>query len=69
MKILKDMTDEMIDKAEKTFSGFQEYFDEYAKEHGKAGVVWITNKETGEMAVYTRGEYKKQLLDFIETLD
>lgn len=64
-----DMTDEMIEKAEKTFSSFQDYFDAYAEEHGKAGFVWITNQETGELAIYTRGEYRHQLSEFIKTLD
>lgn len=60
-KLIK-LADEIIKKS-------QEYFEEYSKENGKSGFVWIKHNQTGQLSVYTRGEYTKQILEFLETLD
>lgn len=44
------------------------YFNTFASEHGKAGFIWLEHNETGQLVVYTRGEYKDKIKDFLSTL-
>lgn len=62
------MNEKMVEIADEAIGKCQEYFDEYSKQNGKKGYVWLKNDETGQLMVYTRGEYTKQILDFLETL-
>ncbi len=43
----------------------QKYWDKYNR--GK-GVVWFRNEDTGQLVIYTRGEYSKDLIAFITGL-
>ncbi|MCF2718008.1 hypothetical protein LWE69_12610 [Paenibacillus sp. UKAQ_18] len=53
---------------EKTLDSCAEYFEAYAKTYGKAGFVYLKNDETGQLMIYTRGEYTDKLLGFLKTL-
>lgn len=64
-----EMNNKMIGIANELMDKSQEYYDEFVKENGKKGVVYITNVETGQMLVYTRGEYTEELKQFIESLE
>lgn len=58
-----------IEKLQKeTLDKCQEYYDELAQWLGKQGFIWLKNDETGQLVLYTRGEYAQQILDFIKTL-
>jgi hypothetical protein len=56
------------DLKEETMNKCHEYYEEYAKERGNKGYIWLKNDETGQLMVYTRGEYTKQIMDFLKTL-
>lgn len=62
------MTEKIVEIANETIDKADEYFNEFAKVNGKHGYVWLKNDETGQLVVYTRGEYKNQILDFLATL-
>ena len=64
----KEMTEAMIEKAEKAITACDDYFNEFAKEYGKSGFVWLAHNETEQFVVYTRGEYRQKLMDFLSTL-
>lgn len=53
---------------EKTLDQCQAYYDEMSIWMGKQGFIWLKNDETGQLMLYTRGEYSPQILDFIKTL-
>lgn len=43
--------------------------DKIDKKNDKYGAVkWLKNDETGSMIIITRGEYSKQLIDFVNNL-
>lgn len=50
---------------EKIMALLQKFWDEH--NNGKA-VVWLKNDETGQLCIYTKGEYSKELIDFISLL-
>lgn len=58
----------IIEKALTAIDASDEYFDEYSRKNGKAGFVWMEHNETGQLVVYTRGEYTQQILEFLKTL-
>ena len=60
--VLEDITIELFDKC-------REYFNEFAKQYGKKGFIWVKNNETKELIIYTRGEYENDLMNFLEYLD
>lgn len=62
------MTEKMIELADETMEKCNEYYYEHAKENGKKGFVWLKNDETGQLMVYTRGEYTEEILEFLRTL-
>ena len=66
--MIYEMSEEMISKAEQAINIADSYFYEFAKEYEKKGFVWIKHDETNQLVVYTRGEYTKEILDFLETL-
>lgn len=51
-----------------TMEKCQEYYDALSNELGKNGFIWLKNDETGQLMVYTRGEYTQQIMDFLKTL-
>lgn len=61
MKDVAELQHETMDKC-------HELYEEFTKETGKKGFVWLKNDETGQLMVYTRGEYTKQIMEFLETL-
>ncbi|MBW3113516.1 hypothetical protein KYJ26_16805 [Bacillus sp. MCCB 382] len=62
------MNEKMIEVANEALEKCDEYFHEYAKEHSKKGYVWLKNDETGQLMVYTRGEYAEQIIELLSTL-
>lgn len=53
---------------EETMNQCQAYYDELSKERGKKGFIWLKNDESGQLMVYTRGEYTHQIMEFLKTL-
>lgn len=62
------MTEKMIELGNKVIDSADDYFNEFAKEHGKKGFLWVRNEETGQLVVYTRGEYTNKIVEFLDTL-
>lgn len=63
-----NQNEEIIEKALTAIDSCDDYFNAYANENGKAGFVWVEHNETGQLVVYTRGEYKEKILEFLKTL-
>lgn len=64
----KQASEEIIEKALTAIDSCNDYFNTFARENGKTGFVWIEHNETGQLVVYTRGEYTQQILEFLSTL-
>lgn len=63
------MDDEkLIEMKYETMEKCHEYYEELAKRNGNKGFVWLKNDETGQLMVYTRGEYSKQIIEFLNGL-
>jgi len=62
MNNMKDVQIEMLNKC-------QEYYDTLSRIIGKKGYIWLRNDETGQLMIYTRGEYTNELIDFLKTLE
>lgn len=54
---------------QETLDKCQEYYDEVAKWLPMKGFIWLKNEETGQLMVYTRGEYTEQIMAFLKTLN
>lgn len=64
------MDDKDFDKLQQeVIQKCQEYWEAYASNYGKQGFVWLKHDVTNQFMVYTRGEYTKQIRDFLKTLD
>lgn len=66
---MRTMTEEET-KLNKEFLDKGKEFWEYQDKIGVKGAVkYVINNETGETAIFTRGEYRSELIQFIENLD
>lgn len=63
-----EMTEKMVEIANKTIEKANDYFNEFEKVNGNQGYVWLKNDETGQLVVYARGEYTDKILRFLSTL-
>lgn len=52
-------------REDKIMELLQDFWEEH---NNNKAVVWIRNDNTGQLAVYTRGEYAKDLIQFISHL-
>ena len=59
------MDDELQTAAQRLLEECQSYYDLMRKRGLAGGCIWLTGGE-GQMVVYTRGEYRHQLLTNIE---
>lgn len=59
------MDKELQDAAQRLLEECQTYYDLMRKRGLAGGCIWLTGGE-GQMVVYTRGEYRQQLLINIE---
>lgn len=64
-----EMNEKTMQLAHEAVEKVDDYFNEISKVYGKKGFVWIKNDETGQLIVYTRGEYTEQIITFLEALD
>lgn len=53
---------------QETLDKCQEYYDEVSRWLPMKGFIWLRNDETGQLMVYTRGEYTEQIMDFLKKL-
>lgn len=61
---MKDLTE----LQHETMGKCHEYYESLTEETGKKGYIWLKNDETGQLMIYTRGEYTDQLMEFLKTL-
>ena len=60
------MDEELNGAAEKLLEAAHAYYKAMQKKQLAGGCIWLTDKD-GAMVVFTRGEFKNQLLRNIET--
>lgn len=61
-----DLDEELGEAAETLLAAARAYYKVMQKKRISGGCIWLTDKD-GAMVVFTRGEYKNQLLYNIET--
>lgn len=61
-----NLDEELQAAAETLLESAHAYFKVMQKKHLAGGCIWLTDKD-GAMVVFTRGEFKNQLLHNIET--
>lgn len=61
-----DMDEELGEAAETLLAAAHAYYKVMQKKRIAGGCIWLTDKD-GAMVVFTRGEYRQQLLTNIET--
>lgn len=61
------MENDMQNLQKETLNKCQEYYDEVAQWLPMTGFIWLRNDETGQLMVYTRGEYTEQIMEFLKT--
>ncbi len=62
-----ELTTELENIGMEALETSKDYFQEFEKEHGKKGFAYYEN-ESGQLVVYARGKYSKDILDFLSTL-
>lgn len=59
----------MVDKGIKAIDACDDYFNEFAKEHGKSGFIYLKHNDTNQLVIYTRGEYTEKILRLMKLLN
>lgn len=54
-----------VSREDKIMELLQDFWDEH---NNNKAVVWLRNDNTGQLAIYTRGEYANDLIQFISRL-
>ncbi|WP_339248179.1 hypothetical protein NST58_12960 [Paenibacillus sp. FSL R10-2796] len=63
------MTSDMQKLQKETIDKCQEYYEAVAEWLPMKGFIWLRNEETGQLMVYTRGEYTTQIMEFLKGLE
>lgn len=67
-----DMNEKMIKLADQIFELNKEYLEEYRKVNTgaetKRGTIYVKNDETGELFVYSEGDFTDVIINRIEEL-
>ncbi|MCG8434388.1 MAG: hypothetical protein MJA83_10190 [Gammaproteobacteria bacterium] len=67
---MNSKTNKQIEIYDAFISAGRQFFEtESENDKNMAGVRYVINEETGEMAIFTRGEYRESLRDFIKKLN
>jgi len=66
---INEKIDDMIYIQKEIFNKCQEYYDKLSKRIGKRGFIYLKNDETGQLMLYTRGEYTDEIINFLKTLN
>ncbi|AIQ68698.1 hypothetical protein [Paenibacillus graminis] len=62
------MTPDIQELQHETMDQCQKYYDAVAEWLPMRGFIWLRNDETGQLMVYTRGEYTQQIMEFLKGL-